>query len=141
MKTLIQIFTIACGMLLLTFSDTYAQTKTHKLLIDLNSADTTDQATVLRQIRNLWREMPDTKVEVLIHGPAVSAIKKDTSPFATQIEKLQKDGVVFAVCRNTMKRYKLTEADMLPTASFVPSAIAETVLKQEEGWSYQKAGH
>jgi intracellular sulfur oxidation DsrE/DsrF family protein len=141
MKTLIQIFAIACGMMLLAFSGTYAQTKTHKLLIDLNSADTTDQATVLRQIRNLWREMPDTKVEVLIHGPAVSAIKKDTSPFAVQIEKLQKDGVVFAVCRNTMKRYKLTEADMLPTASFVPSAIAETVLKQEEGWSYQKAGH
>lgn len=141
MKTLIQIFAIACGVMLLTFSNTYAQTKTHKLLIDLNSADTTDQATVLRQIRNLWRELPDTKIEVLIHGSAISSIRKDTSPFATQIEKLQKDGVVFAVCRNTMKRYKLTEADMLPTASFVPSAIAETVLKQEEGWSYQKAGH
>lgn len=141
MKTLVQIFVLAFGVMLFSLSDSHAQTKTHKLLIDLNSADTTDQATVLRQIRNLWRELPDTKIEVLIHGPAVSAIKKDTSPFATQIEKLQKDGVIFAVCRNTMKRYKLTEADMLPTASFVPSAIAETVLKQEEGWSYQKAGH
>ena len=128
------------GVILFYTNTSYAQTKPHRLLIDLNSADTTAQATVMRQIRNLWKELPDTKVEVLIHGKAISAIKKDTSPFATQIEKLQKDGVIFAVCRNTMKRYKLTESDMLPTASFVPSAIAETVLKQEEGWSYQKAG-
>lgn len=141
MKKSLQIFFVLFGVILFNATCSYAQTKPHRLLIDLNSADTTDQATVMRQIRNLWKELPDTKVEVLIHGKAISAIKKDTSPFAAQIEKLQKDGVVFAVCRNTMKRYKLTEADMLPTASFVPSAIAETVLKQEEGWSYQKAGH
>lgn len=141
MKKSLQIFFVLFGVILFNVTCSYAQTKPHRLLIDLNSADTTDQAAVMRQIRNLWKELPDTKVEVLIHGKAISAIKKDTSPFAAQIEKLQKDGVVFAVCRNTMKRYKLTEADMLPTASFVPSAIAETVLKQEEGWSYQKAGH
>jgi len=40
-----------------------------------------------------------------------------------------------------MKRYNLKDSDILPTASFVPSAIAETVTKQEEGWSYQKAGY
>lgn len=141
MKTRIQIFAVAFGMMLLTFSNTYAQTKTHKLLIDMNSADTTDQSIVMRQIRNLWKELPGTKVEVLIHGPAIDFIKKGTSPYATQIEQLQKDGVVFAVCRNTMKRYKLVDTDILPSGTFVPSAIAETVLKQEEGWSYQKAGH
>ncbi|MFD2524153.1 DsrE family protein [Emticicia soli] len=141
MKKSLPALFVVFGVILFNVTCSYAQTKPHRLLIDLNSADTTDQATVMRQIRNLWKELPDTKVEVLIHGKAISAIKKDSSPFAAQIEKLQKDGVVFAVCRNTMKRYKLTEADMLPTASFVPSAIAETVLKQEEGWSYQKAGH
>ncbi|RFS13302.1 DsrE family protein [Emticicia sp. C21] len=141
MKTRMQIFAVALGMMLLAFSTTYAQTKTHKLLIDMNSADTTDQSIVMRQIRNLWRELPGTKVEVLIHGPAIDFIKKGTSPYAAQIEQLQKDGVVFAVCRNTMKRYKLVDTDILPAGSFVPSAIAETVLKQEEGWSYQKAGH
>ncbi len=141
MKTRIQIFAVAFGMMLLAFSNTYAQTKVHKLLIDMNSADTTDQSIVMRQIRNLWKELPGTKVEVLIHGPAIDFIKKGTSPYAAQIEQLQKDGVVFAVCRNTMKRYKLADSDILPSGSFVPSAIAETVLKQEEGWSYQKAGH
>ena len=141
MKTRIQIFAVAFGMMLLAFSNTYAQTKVHKLLIDMNSADTTDQSILMRQIRNLWKELPGTKVEVLIHGPAIDFIKKGTSPYAAQIEQLQKDGVVFAVCRNTMKRYKLADSDILPSGSFVPSAIAETVLKQEEGWSYQKAGH
>jgi len=141
MKTRIHIFALAFGMMLLTFSNTYAQTKAHKLLIDLNSADTTDQGTMMRQIRNLWKELPGTKVEVLIHGPAIAFIKKDSSPYAAQIEQLQKDGAVFAVCRNTMKRYKLADTDILPSGTFVPSAIAETVLKQEEGWSYQKAGH
>ncbi|GAB3515948.1 DsrE family protein [Emticicia fontis] len=141
MKTLIQIFALALGMMLLTFSNSYAQGKAHKLLIDINTADTTAQSTMMRQIRNLWKELPGTQVEVLIHGPAIGFIKKDSSPYAAQIEKLQKDGVVFAVCRNTMKRYKLVDSDILPSGSFVPSAIAETVLKQEEGWSYQKAGN
>ncbi|WP_337044943.1 DsrE family protein [Emticicia sp. 17c] len=141
MKTIISMLALVCGLTLLNYSASYAQTKTHKLLIDLNSADTTVQASVLRQVRNLWKELPDTKVEVLVHGSAISFMKKDASPYAMQIEKLQKEGVVFAVCRNTMKRNKLTDADMLPTASFVPAAIAETVLKQEDGWSYQKAGH
>ena len=141
MKSALKVFALLISVLIFVNTESLAQANTHKLLIDLNSADTTDQAAVLRQIRNLWRELPNTKVEVLIHGQAISAIKKSTSPFTSQIEKLQQEGVIFAVCRNTMKRYKLTDADMLPSASFVPSAIAETVLKQEEGWSYQKAGH
>lgn len=141
MKSALKVFALLISVLIFVNTESLAQANTHKLLIDLNSADTTDQAAVLRQIRNLWRELPNTKVEVLIHGQAISAIKKSTSPFTSQIEKLQQEGVIFAVCRNTMKRYKLTDGDMLPSASFVPSAIAETVLKQEEGWSYQKAGH
>ena len=141
MKKIIHVLVFAFGIVLLNASLSVAQTKEHRLLIDLNSADTTDQAVVMRQIRNLWKELPGTKVEVLIHGKAISFMKKSDSPYAAQIEKLQKDGVVFAVCRNTMKRYNLKDSDILPTASFVPSAIAETVTKQEEGWSYQKAGY
>ncbi|MDZ7647160.1 MAG: DsrE family protein [Cytophagales bacterium] len=50
-------------------------------------------------------------------------------------------GVVFAACNNTMKRRKLTKADLLPTATVVPSAMIELTLKQEKGWAYVKGAH
>lgn len=118
-----------------------AQSSPYRLVFDLVSADTSDHAAVLRQIRNLWRELPGTKVQVVLHGKALEMVQKNKTTMEGRIAALQKEGVVFSVCRNTMKRYQLTEKDFIPSATFVPAAIAEFVKKQQEGWSYIKAGH
>ena len=120
---------------------TYAQTNQYRLVIDMVSADTSDHAAILRQIRNLWRELPGTQVQIVMHGQALTMVRSDKAVMADRITALQKEGVVFSVCRNTMRRYKLTEKDFIPAATFVPAAIAELVKKQQEGWSYIKAGH
>lgn len=118
-----------------------AQSTNYHLVVDMVSADTSDHATILRQIRNLWKELPGTKVEIVMHGKAITMVQKGQVVMEDRIMALQKEGVVFAVCRNTMKRYNLTEKDFIPSATFVPAAIAELVKKQQEGWSYIKAGH
>ena len=140
-KSYALIFTFV-AFFLLAGKTIYAQTSPQcRLVIDLVSADTSDHAAILRQIRNLWKELPGTRVEIVMHGKALTMAQKGQTTREDQIVALQKEGVVFAVCRNTMKRYKLTESDFIPAASFVPAAIGELVKKQQEGWSYIKAGH
>lgn len=118
-----------------------AQEKKYKMVFDLSSADTTAHSAVLRQIRNLWKALPGTQVEVVLHGKALAMVQKDKAFFTDKINALKNDGVTFAVCKNTMKRFNLKEEDMLPTVIFVPAAIAELVVKQAEGWSYIKSGN
>ena len=118
-----------------------AQSNPYRLVVDMVSADTSDHGAILRQIRNLWKELPGAQVQIVMHGKALTMVQKDKAVMADKIMALQKEGVIFSVCRNTMKRYNLTEKDFIPSATFVPAAIAELVKKQQEGWSYIKAGH
>ena len=43
-------------------------------------------------------------------------------------------------CANTLKARNLTKEALIPEAVAVPSGIGEVIMKQEEGWSYLKAG-
>jgi uncharacterized protein len=56
------------------------------------------------------------------------------------LENLVGKGVDFVVCENTLKQRNLKKEGFLPLASFVPSAILELVIRQEQGWIYIKAG-
>jgi intracellular sulfur oxidation DsrE/DsrF family protein len=135
------IFVLLLATFFLTGKQAYAQTPKYRLVVDMVSADTSDHSAILRQIRNLWKELPGTPVQIVMHGKALTMVQKGETMMEDKIAALQKEGVVFSVCRNTMKRLKLTEKDFIPAATFVPAAIAELVKKQQEGWSYIKAGH
>lgn len=135
------VFVLLLAAFFLTGKQASAQSPQYRLVVDMVSADTSDHAGILRQIRNLWRELPGAKVQIVMHGKALSMVQKGQAPMEDKIAALQKEGVVFSVCSNTMKRLKLTEKDFIPAATFVPAAIAELVKKQQEGWSYIKAGH
>jgi len=50
-------------------------------------------------------------------------------------------GVNFAVCNNSMRRLQVDASRLVPGVTVVPVAILELVKKQEEGWSYIKAGY
>lgn len=104
------------------------------------SGDTAQQRVLYNQINNVLAEAPDTKIEVIFHSLAVYAMLKDTGYFKTQINTLYKQGVVFAVCNNSLKKRNIDKARVIPEAIIVPVAILEIVQKQEEGRAYIKAG-
>jgi intracellular sulfur oxidation DsrE/DsrF family protein len=56
------------------------------------------------------------------------------------MKQLADGGVIFAACRNTMKRKNVAPDQLLPLAGTVDSGVAEVVRKQEAGWSYIKSG-
>jgi len=113
----------------------------HKIIWEMPLGDTAHQRTLYRQLNNVLTAKPDTKIEVVFHGNAVYALLKDTGYHKTQITDLYKKGVVFAVCNNALKARNIDPARVAPEAVIVPLAILEIVKKQEEGWSYIKAGY
>jgi intracellular sulfur oxidation DsrE/DsrF family protein len=112
----------------------------HKIIWDMASADTAQQRGLLKQINNVLVADPTVKIEVVYHGNAVYAMLKDTGYHKEQIIALQKKGVVFAACNNSLKSRNIDPSRVMTETIIVPVAILEFVKKQELKWSYIKAG-
>lgn len=117
-----------------------AQEKEHKIVFHLASSDTLAHKALVKQIANVLDYWKTAKIEVVVHNNGISFMKKEETKTAKEIQLLTEKGVVFAVCENTMKQRKLEKFQILTSATFVPVGIAEIVLKEEDGWSYIKAG-
>ncbi|MEO6254955.1 MAG: DsrE family protein [Ferruginibacter sp.] len=117
---------------------THAQ---HKIIWEMAGSDTAQQRMLYKQMNNVLTVAPGTKIEVVFHSNAVYAMLKDTGYFKAQIIDLYKKGVVFAVCNNSLKARNIETSRVIPEAVIVPAAILEIVKKQEEHWSYIKAGN
>ena len=50
-------------------------------------------------------------------------------------------GVRFAACQRAMRGHNLELKDLVAGTVPVPAGIVEVVLRQEQGWTYIKAGH
>jgi hypothetical protein len=65
----------------------------------------------------------------------------DKTNVSKEMEEIQKVfRVNFAACANSMRRLKVEKSQLLPFAKIVPVALLELSARQQEGWSYIKAG-
>lgn len=97
---------------------------------------------VLNNVENARKALgPQTQVLVVAHGPGLGLLQRTNTVHSDRIQKLIKEKVVFGACENTLKRKKLSRADLLPGVTTVDSGVAEVVRRQEAGWSYVKSGH
>jgi uncharacterized protein len=119
-----------------------AQNRQYKIVYDLVSNDTADHSAVLRQFNNILKVAPDAQLEVVCHGPAIYMLVKNKVFFEEKMNELKTKGKVsFKVCANSMKRLNVDKTELITAAEIVPMAILELSEKQQEGWSYIKAGH
>ena len=115
--------------------------KEHKIVIQLNTADTIAWAATMGNIKNLQKVWPEhLTVEVVVHGMALDLLVAAKTPMAKEITELTKSGVNFMACENSMRKHHILKTDLIIEAIPVPSGVAEVILKQELGWSYLKAG-
>lgn len=114
----------------------------HRLVMEVSADDPRVWDAVLNNVENLQTVFgaDATAVELVTHGGGLGMLLGTNSAQAQRMEKLAAGGVVFAACENTMKRKKITPADLLPFVTIVDSGIAEVVRKQEQGWPYVKSG-
>jgi len=114
----------------------------HKIVFDFTKADTASFAALMRQCKNILIASPNTKLEIVCHGPGLDMITKNITTVQKEIEELHdKSNVAFAACEATMKRRGVDKTQLLPFVITVPLANLELSSKQQEGWSYIKAGY
>ena len=113
----------------------------HHVVIEMTSADSLVWKGVMNNVKHLkekWGD--DVQIEVVSHGPGIGMLVKAKTTEQKKIAELKKMDVGFFACENTMRAKNLSKELIIPEAGFVPSGVVEIVTKQEEGWSYLKAG-
>jgi uncharacterized protein len=113
----------------------------HKIIFQLTSGDTTAHKQLIKQFNNILSVSPSTKIEVVCHGAGLDMLVLDKTIVADKIKILVDKGVVFNACEFSIKERKVDRSKIIQTAGFVPAGIIEIVTKQEQGWSYIKAGN
>ena len=119
----------------------HAQEKTgHRIAMQLVSGDTLVHKGLMRQLGNMLEAAPTMQLEVICHGPGMDMLMSDRSVVQEKVKEFAGKGIVFLACENTIKERKLDRAAVLPEVGFVNAGIIHIVERQEEGWSYIKAG-
>ena len=124
-----------------TFSQTTDNGEKHKIVFQFVSGDTLSQHSLVNNLKNLHEAWPKAEVEVVFHGSGIFMVMTEKTKYAKELQDFaEQKAIKLVVCENTMKQKKIIKAQLLSFVSTVPMAIAEIVVKQEQGWSYLKAG-
>ncbi len=108
------------------------------VVVHINESSSAKQGAVLRNVKNLIREMPDLPVELVVQGDAISIALMKSNPYLEEVQNLQEQGLQVSVCHNTMRAKHIDESDLLPHAMVVPSAMGRLVTQQQAGFAYIK---
>jgi intracellular sulfur oxidation DsrE/DsrF family protein len=108
-----------------------------KLVMQVSDADTGKWNLALNNAKNVQQAYGADKVdiEIVTFGPGIAMLRSN-SVSAKQVEEAKQTGINIVACQNTMKGMKLTQDDMLPNTSYVPSGVVEIMKKEKEGYAY-----
>jgi intracellular sulfur oxidation DsrE/DsrF family protein len=113
----------------------------HKIIFQLTSGDTTAHKQLMKQFNNILSVSPTTKIEVVCHGAGLDMLVSGKTIVEDKIKALAEKGVIFNACEFSIKERKVDRSKIISSSGFVPAGIVEIVIKQEQGWSYIKAGN
>ncbi len=130
---------LALSLSLASLNTTAAEAPAAKerVVIQVSDADTSKWNLALNNAKNIQQAYGAGKVdiEIVTYGPGIGMLKSD-SVIAKRIEEAKQTGIAIVACQNTMKGMKLTNDDMLPNTSYVPSGVVEIIKKEREGYAY-----
>ena len=112
----------------------------HKIVFQLSIDDTLAHKALMKQLTNIITVSPDTKIEVVCHGPGLNMLTDAKTTVLPKIKELTEKGILFVACEFSLKERNVDKSAILKEAGFVKAGIIEIVTKQEEGWSYIKSG-
>ena len=105
-------------------------------------SSSTAPAAALRNLANHLRAAPGARIVVVAHNDGVDfllrgALDEFGAPLEPAVRGFRERGVEFRVCSNTLERRQLDSGGLIPSATLVPSGIAEIGrLQSEEGYVY-----
>ena len=118
-------------------ADTKPQ-QAYSVVFELTTADPAEWAKLMNNAENLRKALgTNTSTEIVCHGDGLKMLEtKVPNRPDDRMKALSDSGAIFAACENTMKREKLTAADLVAYAKPVDAGVAEVVRKQAAGWAY-----
>jgi uncharacterized protein len=91
---------------------------------------------VLNVIENLQQAYGKDNVDIkLVAFGFGIAILKLESVAGSRVQDAVQNGAQIVACEVTMRRQKLTKADMLPNIGYVPAGVVEIIKLQKQGWT------
>ena len=118
-----------------------SKTAQHRVIMQMVSGDTLAHKALISQLKNLKEVWADSvEIEVLIQGPALDMIIANKTTQQEGIYKLKQKGVRFIACEFSMSQRKVTKEELLKEMESVKYGLVEIITKQEQRWSYLKAG-
>jgi intracellular sulfur oxidation DsrE/DsrF family protein len=132
------------GLFLLLFSlllSVSAQAApSHKLVIQVNTADPETQALALNNAVNVQKDLgvDNVAIEVVAYGPGLSLLTKQSTQ-AERVESLAMQDITFSACGNTMKKIAEKtgkEPQLIDGVTVVPAGVIRIMELQEQGYAY-----
>ncbi|MBI5938057.1 MAG: DsrE family protein [Betaproteobacteria bacterium] len=114
-----------------------AQDDMAKVVIQVSDNDPAKWALALNNAKNVQEDLgkDKVKIEIVAYGPGLGMVKLD-SAVAPRVAEAVADGVAVVACENTMRKQKLSQADMLPNLGYAKAGVVELMQKQKEGYAY-----
>lgn len=114
--------------------------KPHRIIFQMVSGDTMSHKALMKQLQNITSVAPSTQIEVVCHGPGLNMLTTDKSVVGSQLNTMMGKGIAFYACEFSMQERKVDKTQILPGIGYVKAGIIAIVERQEQGWSYIKAG-
>jgi intracellular sulfur oxidation DsrE/DsrF family protein len=96
---------------------------------------------VLANVTNLLEGVTATnetiEVEVLANSEAIEYYSKNNNTDLKMVD-LNKKGVKFLACNNSLKGYNLKPDNIIDIVNIVPVGVLELIKKQKDGYAYLK---
>lgn len=113
----------------------------YRAILQLTSGDEDVFKSASSQINNLLRALSNNvEIEMVCHGRSLPFILKENNKWAPILQQLLCNNIKILACENMLQSNGKKATDLFPGIGTVPAAVAELVIKQNEGWSYLKAG-
>ena len=132
----------ALALVLPVTSLAQTQPAKHKVVFQMNVDGNDSWNQLFGNVGNVQKafQKDGVQIEVVFYGKGITALLKTNEMFAERLKKASEDGVILGACQNSMRQRKITSQDIFPFSTEVDSGVAELVRKQEEGFSYIRAG-
>jgi uncharacterized protein len=119
---------------------TPAETARERAIFAVSDADPQKWNLTLGNIANAIDGLgaDGAEIELVVYGPGITMLRKD-SPVADRIAAALKNGVRIAACQNSMRGFKLEQADLAPGVGVVPSGVVELIRRQHAGYAYVRS--
>ena len=109
----------------------------HKVVLQVSDNDPGKWNLALNNAENIQQALGKDKVdvEIVAYGPGLNMLKAE-SKVANRISGALDNNVALLACGTTMRKAKLTEADLAGGVKVVPGGVVHIMKREREGWAY-----